>query len=446
MHLPVRNRRRNEIFSETIDNARLLLYNNTVNRITRPHKLKNMKKKEIISIIIITVVLAAILFGAIFLASRRENSNGNKALNLYRPIWQDKIIFEYKGASLDIGIHIVDPDIPDVSELPIDLSAYGIENFSKSALAVGNIDGIFLYFSYSYYEGLSIKCSFFRYNLLTAETSKIEFSSKFEVNSYFTFYAHGGYLYYFGWDNPEPSEDYNNTEKYLCCVPIVGGNEEVISKCKRKSRAENIIMVEKDTVITSEGLAIYGYDISDNVEYLVFMPPDNGYVIISLDNIFYQNGKLYFLAAKDLPSVAEAEEGFKDKWKSPDYYLISLDIGTRKWKKVVDDPVSCFCISDGRIYYVKKKYRILYLSEFPIAEKDIWTVTSDSSVRSCTLGGGDEQVHYTNEKISVNEIFSVKNGILCGKITATDETEYDYDNRLAVIDFSSGNITPFDMP
>lgn len=400
-----------------------------------------MKKKEIITVIIIALILAVILFGAIFLASRRENSNENKALNLYRPIWQDKIIFEYKGAALDIGIHIVDPDIPDVSELPIDLSPFGINTVDKGYLVAGNIDGIFLYFCYQKDE-----YQFFKYNLVTSEISKIEFSTQFEVNSYFTFYAHGGYLYYFGWNNPEPSEDYNNTEKYLCRVPIVGGNEEVISKCKRKSRTENIIMVENDTVITSEGLAIYGYDISNNVEYLVFMPPDNGYVIISLDNIFYQNGKLYFLAAKDLPSVAEAEEGFKDKWKSHDYYLIALDIGTRKWKKAVDDPVSCFCISDGRIYYIKKKYRILYLSEFPIAEKDIWTVTSDSSVRSCTLGGGDEQVHYTNEKISVNEIFSVKNGILCGKITATDETEYDYDNKLAVIDFSSGNITAFDMP
>jgi hypothetical protein len=201
-----------------------------------------MKKKDIITIIIITAVLAATLFGAIFLTSRRGKSSDGKPINLYRPIWNEKIIYDHSG------VYVVDSENSTIKDLPIDLSSFGINDFRKEALMAGNVDGINLYLSYSYYTSLSeSKDMFFRYNLITSEISEIEFTTAFEMNSNHNFYAHGGYLYYFGWNTEDPVDAIiNNYPSYLCRVPVSGGKEEVLAEYQEKSSAPFRYMMFED--------------------------------------------------------------------------------------------------------------------------------------------------------------------------------------------------------
>ncbi|MBO5702184.1 MAG: DUF5050 domain-containing protein, partial [Clostridia bacterium] len=267
--------------------------------------------------------------------------------------------------------------------------------------------------------------------------------SGFDWVSYYNFYAHGGYLYYFAW-NKENGLSMSFEPGYLCRVPVSGGKEETLAEYKTGS--EHIVCVVGNTVITASGNNISSYDISKKKITEIFNAEKSGFRLIFAETSYYYDGKLYFLAEKDMPSVVEAEEGFRESWKTPDDYLIALDIKTKKWEKAVDDPVSLFCVTEDRIYYVKKKYRLIPITEFALSINDVLTVYGDSSICSQPIGGGDEQVHYTNEKISYNEIFSIKNGKLCGKINSPTETEYDYSIKFATIDFSTGNITEFDMP
>lgn len=399
-----------------------------------------IKKKELITVIIIAAVLAAILFGAIFLTSRRGKSSDGKPINLYRPIWQEKIIYDHSG------VYVVDSQNSTITDLPIDLSAFGINDFRKETLMAGNVDGINLYLSYSYYTGLSeSKDMFFRYNLITSEISEIKFTTAFEMNSNNNFYAHGGYLYYFGMN----FSDYlnaivNNDPSYLCRVPVTGGEEEVLAEYRNYN--ERIVLVDGDTVITSDESSLYAFDVSKKKRTEIFNAKNNGFRLIETERSYYYDGNLYFLAEKDLPSVVEADEDFKESWKTPDDYLISLDIKKKEWKKVIDVPVSLFCVTEDGIFYVKKKYRLLQKTDFALSVNDVLTVYGDSSICSQPIGGGDERVLYTNEKISFNEIFTVKDGKFCGRINSPTETEYDYKVKFAVIDLSSKNIVQFDIP
>ena len=396
-----------------------------------------MKKKELITIIIIAIVLAAILFGAIFLTSRRKNTSEERLINVYNPIMNGKILYNSSG------IPIIDPEIPDISELPVDLSAFGIDNFDKNLLIAGNFDGINLYFSYRHNNGLTDEYQFYRYNSITAEISKIEFKTGFDRNSFYNFYAHGGYLYYSSYDDFTNYEELKNSCKYLCRVPVGGGKEEVLAKYD--DTGEFICFVDGDSVVTANRSSISVWDVSKKKKTEIFNAERNGFRLITAERSFYYQGIMYFEAEKDLPSVADADEGFKESWRTPDSYLIALDIKKKEWKKAVDDPVSIFCVTEDEIFYVKKKYRWLPKSDFALSINDILTVYGDSSICSQPIGGGEERVVYTNEKISYNEIFSVKNGKLCGRINSPTETDYDYKVKFAVIDFSSKNIVHFDI-
>ena len=396
-----------------------------------------IKKKELITIIIIAIILAAILFVAIFLASRRDKSTDSKPINLYRPRWNNTIIYDR------FGIHVINPEIPDINPLSVDLSEFGIDN-GYEVLRAGNVDGINLYLCYSHYAGLTeSETLFFRYNLITSQVSKIELTSNYDTVSYYNFYAHGGYLYYFAW-NTENGLSTGLEPGYLCRVPVSGGKEETLAEYT--SGSEHIVCVVGDTVITSNGSKISFYDVSKKKKTELFNAEKSGFRLIGAERSYYYNGNLYFLAEKYLPSVVEADEDFKEDWKTPDSYLISLDIKKKEWKKVIDVPVSLFCVTEDGIFYVKKKYRLLHKSDFALSINDVLTVYGDDSICSQPIGGGEERVLYTNEKISFNEIFTVKDGKFCGRINSPGETEYDYKVKFAVIDLSSKNIVQFDIP
>jgi hypothetical protein len=395
-----------------------------------------IKKKDIFIAALIIILLTAIVGGCIFLASRRDNTAPQKAINLYRPSRENTIIYDR------FGIHVINPEIPDINTLSVDLSEFGIDN-GYEVLRAGNVDGINLYLCHSYYAGLTeSETLFFRYNLITSQVSKIELTSNYDTVSYYNFYAHGGYLYYFAW-NTENRLSTGLEPGYLCRVPVSGGKEETLAEYT--SGSEHIVCVAGDTVITSNGSKISSYDVSKKKKSELFNAEKSGFRLLLAERSYYYDGKLYFKAEKDMPSILEADEGFKEDWKTPDDYLIALDIKSKKWEKVFDFPVSLFCVTEDRIYYVKKKYRLIPLKEFALSINDVFIAYVDSSICSQPIGGGEESVNYTNENISINEIFSIKDGKMCCMINSSNKTYYDYGIRFATIDFTTGNITEFDM-
>ncbi len=394
-----------------------------------------MKKKDIITAAVIIFFVALLVGGCIFLASRRESSVSEKVLSIAHPIWQNKIIIHHNG------IHAFDRENLELSELPIDLSAYGIVNFNKSALAVGNIDGMYLYFSYSYYEGLRNYSQFYRYNLLTNETSRIDFSSKFEVNSFYYFYAHGGYLYYFGWDGDMLFSD---VTQYLCRVPVSGGEEEVLTEYENKN--EYLRFVEGDRVISETGTSINVYDISKNKKTELWNAKNNGYLNENTTRSFLLDGKLYFLASKEKPSVAESEEGFKDDWKTPDSYLIALDIKSGNFERVLDIPIYSFCISEDKVYYVPTKYSVIPPEDLPNENSRLKLRHSSDTLYSCDLDGENIEAVYSSSEVMISEMYCVNGDNLYCLTAIYPGAETYSDNKIAAIDFSSGNITSFDMP
>lgn len=408
-----------------------------------------IKKKDIITAAVIIIFVALLVGGCIFLASRRESSVSEKVLSIAHPIWQNKIIIHHNG------IHAFDRENLDLSELPIDLSAYGIENFNKNALAVSNIDGMYLYFSYSYYEGLTNYSQFYRYNLLTAETSLI-LSSKsvafpmlnssssselFLVNSHYNFYAHSGYLYYFGWDG---DTRFSDVSQYLCRVPVGGGEEEILAEYENIN--EYIRFVEGDRVITETGTSINVYDISKNKRTELWNAKNNGYSYVTTDRSFVLNGKYYFLASKEKPSVAESEEGFKDDWKTPDSYLIALDIKSGKFERVLDIPIYSFCISEDKVYYVPTKYSIIPPEDLRNENSRLKLRYSSDTLYSCDLDGKNPEAVYSSSEVMITEMYCINGGNLYTLIAHYPGAETYSDNKIAAIRLSDGQITQFDLP
>ena len=194
----------------------------------------------------------------------------------------------------------MDSENSTIKDLPINLSAFGINDFRKEALMAGNVGGINLYLSYSYYTSLSeSKDMFFRYNLLTSEISEIEFTTAFDMNSNHKFYAHGGYLYYFGMNfSGYLNAIVNNDPTYLCRVPVTGGEEEVLAEYRNYN--ERIVLVDGDTVITSDESSLYAFDVSKKKRTEIFNAKNNGFRLIETERSYYYYGNLYFLSKKYL--------------------------------------------------------------------------------------------------------------------------------------------------
>jgi len=400
VHLPVRNRRRNEIFSETIDKSRLLLYNNTVNRFTRPHKLKNMKKKEIISIIIIAVVLAAILFGAIFLSNQHRHQK-------YAPPIES---VERINLSLESDMPL--PTSDDIAEY-----VNGEDHF----LVYGNTENSVLYFACMLPD--SRKTVFFKYSTLNGNISKINA----EVEYTHTFYYSDRFIYYL-----KPKDgNYSGTVNYLCRIPTSGGNEQILAEYDLGNvTSASLHFVVENKVILSLSKKIFAYDLDKNETITLFDAEKNGFDIIVSD-IWYYSGNLYFSALSETRenNIPTAENFPEDVTPVNSRYLIRLNIKTKKFSLMFEEPINCFYMTENEIIYMPKVNNVTEIGG------KLMPLYSDK-IFACDLDGKNSREIFSGLEIWAYSILAIKDE----KIYVNDGYAETVKASIKEIDINTGEV------
>ena len=174
-----------------------------------------MKKKDIITVIIIAVVLAAILFGTIYLANRHRHREGN----FYTPSIigegsqaMGKYLYFVKGGTL--------MRYDSVADSVTKLCGHTEDNDDCLLERIGS-SGIQLYgnrFYFAYYTGiLGEEGSVAYYDIGSGNTKKIDV----EINMKNYFFVYDGYIYYI-------DIDFEN----ICRIPADGGKPEKLSNAK----------------------------------------------------------------------------------------------------------------------------------------------------------------------------------------------------------------------
>ena len=228
-----------------------------------------MKKKDVISIIITTLAIAALIGECVYLAtSPRRNSGGEKALTFY-PAFQNEV-YIYNNSVIDV-------ENVTISTVGFDLSEFGIEPSAK--IGIGNIDALTLYFAA--YHPYQEKTRYFGMNLITGKISEIVFESAFDYCDYKdkSFYVHRGYLYYFAWTvtGLEISKDTNDS---FCRVPLTGGRGEVIAEYENFTASNSLCFVSDGIAVFRESDRIYACNIDTGVTEILWDSDSDGYDII----------------------------------------------------------------------------------------------------------------------------------------------------------------------
>ena len=280
-----------------------------------------IKKKDIITFIIIALVLAATVISCVFLAGRHRHTE-------YTPSSPQRF-GDYSSINVSVN-EVPRPTSDDIAEY-----INGEDNY----IYYGNTENSILYFSCFLWE--SKKTLFFKYNTLNGNIAKIDFECDLRIS---TFQASDGYIYYFTEKND------SSTEKSLCRFPISGGNEQILTDCDTETM---FIFASGNKVFlrTSKKISVYSTD--KNKIQTLWDAEENGFYCIYGD-IWYYGGNLYFLASSETPkSDIPTDERYSEVEVPMSYsYLISLNIKTKKSSVLLDMPINCFYMTENEIIYI----------------------------------------------------------------------------------------------
>ena len=244
----------------------------------------------------------------------------------------------------------------------------------------------------------------------------------------------GEYVYYEattlkeGGDKKNP----NDYERSICRISLDGKKDEVFIKCAEN---EGMAIVCDGKIIMGSDGELYSMDIETKEKNFLFDCEEYD-TLNTMGNIRYVNGKIYFTALSKYSYVSEITGG---EW--PQEILFSVDINTGEVKKVLEEPVVNFCVTDDAVYYVPFKYRILYMPEdYENNKDDLRTWKMDYTVYACDLDGKNVRAVYSNDKISCSRWMAVIGGVLYSYISDYDEEEHTYSSKLSfgAIDLETG--------
>ena len=218
-------------------------------------------------------------------------------------------------------------------------------------------------------------------------------------------------------------------------ISLDGKKDEVFIKCGEK---DGMSLVYGGKLIMAYKGDLYSIDIETKEESLFF--DCEAYDTLKLaSRLICINGKVYFSAYSEYPYIPEITGGEVSL-----KILYSVDVNTGEVKKVLEEPIVYFCVSDDAIYYVPFKYSVLYMPEdYENNKDDLKTWTQDNTVYACDFDGKNIRAVYTNDKISYSSRFCVFDGILYSFTSMYNEEEYSYGNKVSftVIDLETGELT-----
>ncbi len=272
-------------------------------------------------------------------------------------------------------------------------------------------------------------------DLISGEVTVLVTLSDSELSSDINF-VDGGYLYYYaallreGGDERNP-EDY---ERKLCRVPVEGGESEVIEI------PGGTIMTAADgkLILLSNTLSVY--DIEIGIERVIWDFKSDGYSYIS--DISYLDGKLYCLAKIPAESAEVVHSEYQDVTYAKDLFLVSVDVNTGEAKRVVEDAVESFCVTDDRIYYSPFELRHLFVPDnYKSDQSGLVTSFCADSLYSCKHDGSDVRAEYSNPNIKGYGEFTVVGGKVCGKISIYDEdNKYNKPAEFVSVNLENGEV------
>ena len=259
-------------------------------------------------------------------------------------------------------------------------------------------------------------------DVATGETGVLKTMSDIEEGTGSLSFIEDEYWYYMrkilksGGNAAEP-EDYEDS---VCRISLDSSNDEPLFKCED---GEWMRMVGAGKIITEWNGVLYATDIESKEKSELFNLTAHGYT--SITGISYLDGRIYCVAGSQETQPVEYT-GEKCQMK----FLIWMDVRTGETGRVVDNPVTGFCLTNDTIYYLPQKLRYFYVPEdYEEHPEDVVVYTVDETLHACDLNGENTREVYTNEKLSFSS-FTVIDGVLCGWMQDYDE-ETHWWNRQA---------------
>ena len=292
-------------------------------------------------------------------------------------------------------------------------------------------DGKLFFYSY---EAFTHNIHFAYQDLISGEVTILKTLSQNEFAGDVNF-VNNGYFYYYagilreGGDEKNP-DDY---EARLCRIPTSGGDQEILDAPGGSAK----MIVDEKLIIVNDGITVY--DLESGLEKKLWSCKGNGYYYI--DQLTYLGGKLYFLAYVTDTEAEKMESEYKGSYPK-NSFLVSVDINSGEWKKVIEEEVFAFTVTDDRIYYSPFKLRHLYVPEnYQNNANDVVVSMIDSTLYSCNHDGGDIKAVFNNEIISSYYDFTVIDGRLHGMMSLYDESKHDTTRLLfCSVDLATGEV------
>lgn len=373
-----------------------------------------MKTKNIFTAIIISLIIFALIFGAVYLSTLHRRRGG-----------AEKVICSYPAFNNEVYVSrstVIDTQNVTVSVFKFDLTEFGVH--PTAIFNIGNVDALNLYFSTMY-----DKTRFFAKNLLTGNISEIVFESNFEVLGFTNkqFYVNGGYIYYFAWDLPEDGL-VDNVMDSFCRVSLTGGREEVIAEFPHFGERTAFSFVADGMAFFCDVKKISVCDVATGKTEVLWTAESRGYDIVD-SNLSYYDGLIYFTAS----SAAREELVPED----PDYYanmtttssyLFSLDPKTKKSTLITEEPINSFYIADDRIYYIPKA-----LGTITAGDK-IMPRFCAKEVYSFDLKGRNKEKVCSFGDIFVSDILYMNDSVIC----VSDYYGENFSTSYCIIDRKTG--------
>ena len=244
-----------------------------------------------------------------------------------------------------------------------------------------------------------------------------------------------GYMYYSclklkdGGDADNP----NDYHVYIGRIPADGGREEIVYEARAWS--ESLQLVVGKTMITYFEDSMYKTDLTTGEQVKLFDAQANGY--FRMDAVSYYRGNIYISAA--------LLNGGKR-------YLLSVDIETGEHKRLIDEPIGNYKLTDEAVYFNLWDYRQLNDPElYPPDDDDSGAMFSfySSTLFACDHDGGNVRPVYTDETgyLSYGIEYTVIDGVYYGWANRFDvESNERSDDFFAEIHFDTGDIIETKRP